>query len=370
MRSFASFSLLSLFLLPGMALAQAPAARQPAPAAPARTAAPATAYRPHTQLGDAVIQVDPETRSLVIIADQDTQDHIDQVIRSLDRPKPQVLIKVLFLEVTHRDSLDLGVQGTQTSARGDILEGTVRTAWGLAQELEGGFWNLTGADFTATLRAMAERGKLEVLSRPSILARNNQEAVIIVGEEVPFITSSRITDAGSAINTIEYAEVGIILRVTPFITSEDQVEMIVAPEISNLTERTVPVSELVRAPVIAKRAAETVVVTPHGQTVVIGGLMETQKTETVRRVPILGDIPLLGMLFRRTIREDVKKELVIFLTPYIVARPGELAAVSRDELEQTPMTTRLLDRESSRRFVDELLMPGDETPEPESEETP
>ena len=117
-----------------------------------------------------------------------------------------------------------------------------------------------------------------MLSRPSIMARNNQEAVIVVGSEVPFITNSRITDTGETINTIQYDNVGIILRVTPFITSKGTVEMIVAPEISTFTDQTVPISNNASSPVIAKRSAETVVVTPNGRRSVIGGLMQTQQT--------------------------------------------------------------------------------------------
>ena len=179
-------------------------------------------------------------------------------------------------------------------------------------------------DWSATLRALSTRGKVEVLSRPSIMARNNQEAVIVVGSEVPFITNSRTDALGNLTNTITYDNVGIILRVTPFITSEGTVEMIVAPEISSLTAQTVPISSTVSAPVIAKRSAETVVVTPNGQTVVIGGLMETQRIENIRKIPLLGDIPGLGAAFRRTIKSDVKKELMIFLTPHDreQSRPG------------------------------------------------
>ena len=129
------------------------------------------------------------------------------------------------------------------------------------------------------------------------------------------MTSSRVLDDGNTLNTVQYSDVGIILRVTPFITSNDSVEMIVAPEISTLTERGVPISDTATSPVIAKRSAETVVVTPNGETVVIGGLMESQQTENVRKIPILGDIPLLGLAFKRTVKEEIKKELLIFLTP-------------------------------------------------------
>lgn len=315
-------------------------------------------YRSNTMLGDAVIQTDPETRSLVIITDEATQSEIANVIRNLDRPKPQVLIKVLFLEVTHRSNLDVGVEGSYTYTHEGINSGTLGTAMGLADLTGGGFWSVASDDWDVTLKALAEKGKLEVLSRPSILARNNQEAVIVVGQEIPLITNSRITDQNSTINTVQYAEIGIILRVTPFITSEGMVEMIVAPEISTLTDEEIPISVTengtVGSPVIAKRSAETVVVTADGQTVVIGGLMESQKTEVKRKVPILGDIPLLGYAFRRTVREDQKKELLIFLTPYIVNTPEEMGVLSKRETEQLELAPQAFPQEEVDRFIEDL----------------
>ncbi|MBN1676046.1 MAG: hypothetical protein JXR37_33690 [Kiritimatiellae bacterium] len=309
-------------------------------------------YRSHTLLGDALIEVDSETRSLVVVTDEQTNEQIRKVIESLDQPKPQVLIKVLFLEVTHSDGLDMGLEGRYAYRDKEINQGSVETILGLAQQIDGGFWSVLANDWQFTLRAIAQKGKLEVLSRPSILARNNQEAVIVVGEEVPFVTNSRITDNGQTINTIQYAEVGIILRVTPFITSEGLVEMIVAPEISTLTEETVAISETVSSPVIAKRSAETVVVTPDGSTVVIGGLMETKKTEAVRKIPVLGDIPLLGMAFRRKITERVKKELLVFLTPHIVGTPAALAGVSKREVNETRMAPSVFPQEDLETYLE------------------
>jgi general secretion pathway protein D len=203
-----------------------------------------------------------------------------------------------------------------------------------------------------TLHALASKGKVEILSRPSIMARNNQEAVIVVGQEVPFITNSRITDDGQTINTVTYDNVGIILRVTPFITSEGTVEMIVAPEISSLTDQTVPISNTVGAPVIAKRSAETVVVTPDAKTVVIGGLMETQRVESVQKVPLLGDIPLLGAAFRRTIKNDVKRELMIFLTPFIVNKPSGLEHLTSAEVKKTQLMRKAFTPEEYDRYLD------------------
>jgi general secretion pathway protein D len=214
-----------------------------------------------------------------------------------------------------------------------------------------------GTDYEVTLRAIAAAGKTEVLSRPSILARNNQQASIVIGQEIPFITDSQITDNGNTINTIQYDEIGIILRVTPFITSDGLVEMIVSPEISNLTDETVPVSTGVSAPVIAKRSADTVVVTPNGQTIIIGGLMEKNKTEAESKIPFLGDIPLLGALFKRTISDESKTELLIFLTPYIVNRPSELAAMTEDERSKTELVPKAFTEEDLNRFLDDVITP-------------
>jgi general secretion pathway protein D len=359
-------------------------------------------YRSNTELGDAMITIDPETRSLVIVTDEDTHREMETVIKTLDKPKPQVLIKVVFVEVTYNKGSDIGVEGgytfnlsnpvsanssTRTTTTTNLatasagntsqtvtaLNETLNTAaslgksvggetlFGLASQTSGFFVRAVADDWSATLRAIATKGKVEVLSRPSIMARNNQEAVIVVGSEVPFITNSRVTDNGQTINTVTYDNIGIILRVTPFITSEGTVEMIVAPEISNLTDQTVPISDTVNTPVIAKRSAETVVVTPNGKTVVIGGLMETQRIDSVQKVPLLGDIPLLGMAFRRTVKSDQKKELMIFLTPTIVSNPAAIDRVNADEMSRTELVGQ------SFAEPERLKFEGDLPPLPEPE---
>ena len=363
-----------------------------------RTSTGSRQYRSNTEIGEAIITIDPETRSLIIVTDEDTHREMTNVIKTLDKPKPQVLIKVVFLEVTYNKGSDVGIEGSYTfnlkspiagttgstvrtnSTTGTIPGGTTTTTStlttpldtlanigtaatvqnlsGLASLTQGSFLRLASDDWSATLRLLATKGKLEVLSRPSIMARNNQEAVIVVGSEVPFITASTLTATGQTNNTIRYDNVGIILRVTPFITSEGTVEMIVAPEISNLTEQTVPIGNNTFAPVIAKRSAETVVVTPHAQTVVIGGLMETQKTSNIQKIPLLGDIPLLGAAFRRTTTSDVKRELLIFLTPYIVNSGEGLVQTTNDELNRTELVDRSFTPQELNKYLDALPTRG------------
>lgn len=310
-------------------------------------------------MGDAVIQYDPETGSIIVIADEETNAHIAEVIEALDRPVPQVLIKVLFLEVTHNDSLDVGMEGFLESLNPipytDIVESeSVETAFGLAGETRGAFYRIMEEDLTVTIRALSEVGKLEVLSRPSILARNNQEATITVGQEVPFIRNSRVTENGQTINTVEYEDIGIILTVTPHITHDNLVEMEVTPEISTLTGETVQISETVNAPVFAKRSAETGVVVPDGKTVVIGGLMEDNETTTIRKVPVLGDIPGLGMLFRRKIRAEAKTELLIFLTPHVLDTVEKLETRSAMEKNNAELAPKVFSESQMTRYIDNL----------------
>jgi general secretion pathway protein D len=314
-------------------------------------------YPRSTDVGEAMISVDPETRKIIVIADEDTNLQVQNVIQSLDQPKPQVLIKVVFLQVTLGNDLDLGVEASYTH-RINNATGTVSSAFGLRDAASiaagGGLYNIIGEDFEATLRALRVKGKTEILSRPSILARNNQQAVIVVGQQVPFITNTRFDAVNGQINTVTYQDIGIILRVTPFISSDGMVEMIVAPEISSVSDRTVNISQGVNAAVIDKRSADTVVVTPNGQTVAIGGLISTQKTDQDRRVPVLGDIPVLGNLFKRKVSTHAKTELLIFLTPFVVQRPGDLARMTEDETGRLEDAPKVFTEEETKRFLEGL----------------
>jgi general secretion pathway protein D len=211
-----------------------------------------------------------------------------------------------------------------------------------------------------TLRAIAQAGRAKVLSRPSIVARNNQPATITVGQSVPLITSVRFDNFGNAINSVSYQSVGIILRVTPFITSDGLVEMILSPETSELVadrSQWVPISSgtagTVSAPVINSRSADTVIVTPDGQTVIIGGLMSNSKADTTTKIPLLGDIPILGNLFKHKVKTDSKTELLIFLTPYVIRAPTEIAALSQRERSRSDANKTLTEQELNK-FLDEF----------------
>jgi len=269
-------------------------------------------------------------------------DRVKEIIGELDRAVPQVLIKVLLAEVTHDNSLDLGAEFSVLNLRASGLGQTAGTDFGVAAQTTGLMINVLEKDVTAALAALQKVGKLDVLSRPYILASDNQAASITVGQEVPFITNTRTTETGQTINTIQYQDIGIILKVTPHINPDGLVILDVSPEISTLTGTTVPISEVVNAPVFAKRSATSRVAIRDGQTIVIGGLMEDRRTENVKKVPLLGDVPVLGTLFKRTTTEGSKTELLIFLTPHVAAQPEALAGISEGELTSSKVIRKAI----------------------------
>jgi len=340
-------------------------------------------YPNRTAVGQATFQYDPETRRVIAITDEETAQYVSQIVSNLDRPAPQVLIKVVFLEATYSKGLDIGVEG---GVRRDVKNGALGAASqafgisGLANAATGavanvfgqpisgfaptppgaGLYTILAQDYQVTLRAIAQAGKTEILSRPSILARNNQQATISLGQQVPLITGTRFDTFGNQINTISYQPVGIQLTVTPFITSDGMVEMIVSPQTSVLADRSQWVTTSsgpngsITSPVINNRSADTVVIVPDGQTVIIGGLMEKQNQRADSKIPILGDIPLLGAAFRHRVDSNTKTELLIFLTPHIVMHPSELAALSATERANMSVAPKSFSEDDLNRFLDGL----------------
>jgi general secretion pathway protein D len=340
-------------------------------------------YTPSGTVGEAIITADPESRRIIVITDEETSHYVSQVITNLDRPKPQVLIKVVFVEVSYRNALDIGIEGG-AGHNADGARGAGASAFGLSglggaatnQVLNSlglpvqsfqpmppgaGLYQLLGANFQATLRAIAAAGKTEVLSRPSILSRHGQQATISLGQEVPLVTNTRFDTLGNQINTVSYQNVGIILRVTPFIADDGKVEMIVSPETSELADRSqwVPIAVGITAPVINSRVADTVVVVPDGQTAIIGGLMSKTKSLVESKIPVLGDIPLLGTLFKRKVTDDAKTELIIFLTPTIVRDSTQLANVTASEHDKAEEQKKAFDSEELHRYLDSLPLKDD-----------
>jgi general secretion pathway protein D len=181
---------------------------------------------------------------------------------------------------------------------------------------------------------LQQTGRLEVLSRPQVLAVDNTPASINVGERVPLITSSRVTDQGDTINTITYENIGLTLDVLPRIGSDGTIQMEVQPTISSVGTQSTPISEFARAVFINNRSAETTVTCYDGQTVIIGGLIQTTDQDMEDKIPLLGDMPGLGLLFRRIEKVKVRDELMIFLTPRILRNAEATHEATLDEFRR------------------------------------
>ena len=270
---------------------------------------------------EVAIVAEETTNTLLLSASPRYFKTVSAMIDELDQPLPQVLIKVLLAEVTLSGRSDLGFEWSHRSTSGSGTETTVGTNLGVAGSFNtnGGFrFSMTGGDVDLFLHALQSEGRLEVLSRPQILTADNQQGEINVGQRVPFVTNSRVSDQGSVFNTIQYEDVGIILQTTPRINPNGEIKLEVNAEISSISDSdSVEISEGVNAIVLNNRSATTTVTVKDGHTIVIGGLITTQDNNTESKVPFLGDLPIVGELFKSTTITKNRTELLIVLTPYI-----------------------------------------------------
>ena len=330
-----------------------------APAAATSTSSESTDISEETYF-----QADPNTNSLLIMTSSKNYDKIKPIIDELDKPVGQVLIKVLFAEVTYSDSLDLGAEFSMLNLRSDGGSTETTGIFGkpAAMTTEGGATRPTGlsvrtlqGDLDLTLRALQETGRLNVLSRPYVLTRNNQTATITVAEEVPIATGTTSSGSIGSTTTYEYRnDIGIVLEVTPSINPDGVVNMTVSPKITTRTGETVQIAENLNPVVFATRSATTRVAVLDNQTIVIGGLIEDQLKDTTKKVPLLGDIPLAGLLFKRTVKEKTKTELLIFLTPCVAKEPGLLVPISQAERRRSNLNSDAAGAELFRKHMEAM----------------
>lgn len=321
---------------------------------------------------DTYFEADLDTNTLLVLTSSKNYDKIKPILDELDKPVGQVLIKVLFAEVTHSDTVDLGTEFSMLniSKGGDNVQTSQVFGTPSALPYQGGASFPTGVavrtiegDLDLTIHALQESGRLNVLSRPYILTRNNQLATITVGEEVPIPTGTTSV-AGQSQTTIEYRDdIGIVLNVTPSINPDGLVNMTVNPKITTRSAESVAITENLTAEAFATRSAETNVAVRDGQTIVIGGLIEDQLTDTIKKVPLLGDIPVVGHLFKRTIKQKAKTELLIFLTPHVAQESAALTPISDRERARSILNTDKTAAEIFRRHMEAM-----DTAEPDPNE--
>ena len=247
---------------------------------------------------------------------------IDKLIHSFDVQEQQVLIEAKILQVVLSDQHKFGVDWEAIVAEYHDLNFKNNFSILNSSDKSGTvtIGTLANDDYTALLQALKTVGETNILSSPRITALNNQEARILVGSQEPYVTTTTTTPASGPTTTAEsisFIDVGIKLYVTPTIHRDDFITMKIRPEVSSVT-RTLTTSNNNSIPVVETSEAETTVMIKNGVTVIIGGLIKEEQINSENKVPLLGDIPLLGSAFRNEDHLKRKTEIVIFLTPRLM----------------------------------------------------
>lgn len=274
--------------------------------------------------GDVQVVPDENTNSLLVRASPADWEVIQQAIQAVDLRPMQVLIEVLIAEVRRSNELDLGVSATvnQTSKPDRSASLTGSGADPSTGELILKWLDSHGdVDVKVALSALATRGDVRILSRPVLLAQNNQEARILVGSQRPFVQVFRSlpTETGVRDQIVQYRDVGTSLTIVPTVNADGYVNLQLTQEVSSATNET-----QFGAPVISTREAQTFLFVRDGQTTVIGGLIDHQTEKARSGIPFLISIPLLGGLFGTTRQTSSNSELFLFLTPHVVTSDDDL----------------------------------------------
>jgi general secretion pathway protein D len=284
--------------------------------------------------GNVNIVADERTNALIIKTAPANWPIIKETIRKLDIQPKQVLIDVLIAEVTLDESTEFGIEWSVLSENsvGDYtFSGTTQTDFGVNNSSTGFTYTLLEATrFRGFLRAFANQNELEVLSKPHLLATNNTEASIEVGNQIPVVTQQFSGTPGvpattGVFNSIEYRDTGILLSITPRINAANYVAMDVSQEISEAQSNTIGGTD---QPIIRQRRVQTSVVVPNGQTLLIGGIMESRRDTSEQGVPWIRKLPVLRHLFGTQRRNVRKTELFIAITPHVLVTPEDADAQS------------------------------------------
>jgi len=298
------------------------------------------------------IVAEPTSNTLLISGSPRVLETVAAMVRELDQAPPQVLVQVLLAEVALDDETEFGIEWSAIGHPNGNRSVGGQTTFGVGGG-EGFSFTVSSGDFSFLLRALQVQQRLEILSRPQILASDNQPAGINIGQRVPFVTQSRITEAGTTLNTIQYENVGIILDLTPHISSDGFVKMEVSPEISSLDESTVEISENLNATIINTRQANTTVTVRDGHTIVIGGLITNRTLNREEKVPLLSELPGIGMFFKNSRAVKQRTELLIILTPHILRTPSDADILTNRQIRKLNLAKGI----HTDRYIGELLNP-------------
>jgi general secretion pathway protein D len=280
---------------------------------------------------------DPNTNSLIVVTLPSNIKLIQKIVDQLDKIGDQVMIETVIVEAKLDKTTKLGVEWNflQNKAFGtSSLVGAGSNTYGLQNNTTtpntGLVYTLTGTNYNVFLNALQSDSRFKVLDTPRIFTSNNVKATINVTTQQPYITNQQTASAfGGLLQNYDFKPIGVILTVTPRIASSGQVAMDIDQQADDLQGFT-----SFNAPIINHREATTSATVLDGQTIVLGGIIEHQTITTEDKIPILGDLPLLGPLFRSTSHDKTQTELLVFLTPHIVHNNEEAQKLRERETKE------------------------------------
>lgn len=300
-------------------------------AVPAAGSVPGSAAAPGPVQAQAVdkglsLVVNAATNTLIFQGDSGEYQRMAKLLRELDKPAKAALIEVTVAEVNLQDSMQLGVELNSGMLQSGALAAFTGGA-GLTVKY------LNGAQSVDMIKALASQNRAKILSSPRLMARNGETAMIQVGQQVPIVTSQLGSAASSSIfpsnsnllTSVQYKDVGVILKVKPVIYSGDRIELEVAQEVSDATSTTTGVST---SPTINTKKVETRLALKDGSTVMLGGLISDSEKDGDSGVPLLKDLPLLGQLFRTNTTSNNRQELIVLITPYTILDDHDAHAIT------------------------------------------
>lgn len=326
--------------------------------------------------GDARIAPDPATNSLAIVADPDEYEAIADLVGELDVARRQVFVDAVFVELTSTGGEELGLGAhilpgddspglfsaqldpTQTmssfAVSPDLLSGLAAGVFGPAIEVLAPDGSLLSVPtFGIALRALQVNSDMQVMGNPALLALDHQEAVLSVGRKIPFQTTT-VTPLGVPIPTFDRLDVAMTLKVTPHINDDGKIVTLDVDLEADEVEGSSAESGLEGGPVTANKSVTSRVMVDDGQTIVIAGVTGTKRQVAENKVPILGDIPLIGLLFRGRHEEERQTNLMVFLTPYVVERPADLLDIRMLKEAQRQEFVRRFQGKHGEEWLSEL----------------
>lgn len=286
------------------------------------------------------VVADVENNALLIHTTAREYERIERILKQLDVLPVQVLLEAVIAEVTLSDELKFGLRwffesGNFGVSLSDVASGFTGAAF------PGFAWSYATDDIQVTLNALSSVTDVNVISAPTVMALNNQKAVLQVGDQVPIVTQQSVgTDAANApiVNSVEMKDTGIILTVTPRVNSSGRVMLDIDQEVSNVVKTT---SSGIDSPTIQQRRISTRVLVTDGESLALGGLIQERNAINRGQVPLLGDLPVIGNAFKNKTDGITRTELIIFIRPRVVRDVQEARDVTAEFREQLDLDSAI-----------------------------